>query len=169
MTLSSIRKAVALTAFAALAACGGGGSGNASAVLPGREAAPRQGAVLTQIVAVGDSLTAGYQADGFLGATTVKNPLYPGKRVHPSQENGWWALLDEQASGKPLETAIAQIYDPNISPLPLIQGPGLDNQIVPAGPSPFSRSVSSRRATSAPTITVSIKRDICFADLRECG
>jgi lysophospholipase L1-like esterase len=137
MKLSSVHKAIALGAFAALAACGGGGAGGPSAVLPGREAASRQGAVLTQIVAAGDSLTAGYQADGFLGATSVKNPLYPGKHVHPSQENGWWALLDEQASSKPLETAIAQIYDPSISPLPLIQGPGLDNQIVPAGPSPF--------------------------------
>jgi hypothetical protein len=60
MKLPLLRKAAALAGFAALAACGGGGAGSASAVLPGREALAHQGAVLTQIVAVGDSLTAGY-------------------------------------------------------------------------------------------------------------
>jgi hypothetical protein len=75
-------------------------------------------------------LTAGYQSNGYLGATGVKNPLNPGNQVPPGQENGWWALLDEQASGLSLDTAIAKMYDPATSPLPLIAGPGLDNQVV---------------------------------------
>ncbi|MFZ0030378.1 MAG: SGNH/GDSL hydrolase family protein, partial [Candidatus Cybelea sp.] len=59
------------------------------------------------------------------------NGLGRAHQIPPNQENGWWALLDEQASGKPLETAINEMYDPATSPLPLIGGPGLDNQIVP--------------------------------------
>ncbi|MBV8531044.1 MAG: hypothetical protein JO104_06975, partial [Candidatus Eremiobacteraeota bacterium] len=54
-------------------------------------------------------------------------------QIPPGQENGWWALLDEQASGLPLDTAINNIYDAATSPLPLIAGPGLDNQVVPTG------------------------------------
>ena len=45
------------------------------------------------------------------------------------------------------------MYDPSKSPLPLIKGPGLDNQIVPWVRS--FRSLSSRRATPAPKITTS--------------
>ncbi len=79
-------------------------------------------------------MTAGYQSDGMLGATSFKNPIYPGHFVPPGQENGWWALLVEQASssgsGSSLNDAINVMYDPSKSPLPLIKGPGLDNQIV---------------------------------------
>jgi lysophospholipase L1-like esterase len=116
-------------AIAALAACGGGG-GSSSQVLPLRGSQVRPQTILSNIVGVGDSLTAGFQSDGFLGATGLPNP-YNSTTVPPGQENGWWSLLYEQASGKPLDTAIAQMYDPSTSPLPLIKGPGLDNQIVP--------------------------------------
>jgi lysophospholipase L1-like esterase len=134
MEASHVKKSVALLALAALAACGGGGG--TTPVLPSNgagEPPPQQNSLLTRIVGVGDSLTAGYQSDGMLGATTFLNPLYSGQVVPPGQENGWWALLVEQASSgshSSLEGAINAMYDPAKSPLPLIKGPGLDNQIV---------------------------------------
>ncbi len=133
MRFSSLRPSISILALAALAACGGGGGAGTNALLPGRggEQQPNGSSILARIVGVGDSLTAGYQADGFLGATGVRNPLFPSRQIPPNQENGWWALLDEQASGSSLETAIADMYDASKSPLPLIKGPGLDNQIVP--------------------------------------
>jgi lysophospholipase L1-like esterase len=137
MKLSYAKKSIALLSLSALAACSGGGAGGSGAVLPsqGAKPNPNQQSILSRIVGVGDSLTAGYQADGFLGATDFKNPLYPGQPVRPTQESGWWTLLNEQASGTSLETAIDDMYDPAKSPLPLIAGPGLDNQIVPEPPS----------------------------------
>ena len=123
---------ITLLAAAALAACGGGG-GTSSQVLPLRGSHERpQGTILSNIVGVGDSLTAGYQSNGFLGATGVlayvNSQPYP---VFQGQENGWWADLYEQASGEPLDTAISKMYDPSTSPLPLIAKPGLNNQIIP--------------------------------------
>jgi lysophospholipase L1-like esterase len=115
--------------LAVLAACGGGGGANtAGPILPSHTSHARQASILSSIVGVGDSLTAGYQSNGFLGATAVHNSM--GLPVPPNQENGWWADLYEQASGKPLETAIADMYDPSVSPLPLIASPGLNNQII---------------------------------------
>lgn len=131
MELSYVKKSIALLALCALAACAGGGAAGSGSVLPSQAAKPDQQSILSRIVGVGDSLTAGYQADGFLGAADFKSPLYPGQPVRPTQENGWWALLNEQASSSSLETAINEMYDPSRSPLPLIAGPGLDNQIVP--------------------------------------
>ncbi|MGB9652729.1 MAG: SGNH/GDSL hydrolase family protein [Candidatus Cybelea sp.] len=136
MEPSYVKKSLALLALAAFAACGGGGA--TTPVLPsnGAGARPLQSSLLTRIVGVGDSLTAGYQSDGIIGETGVRNPVWNNgigrpHQIPPNQENGWWALLYEQASGKPLETAINEMYDPATSPLPLIKGPGLDNQIVP--------------------------------------
>ncbi len=134
MRFSHVKRAAAALSLAALTACGGGGAAT-SALLPSRGGAPQEpdgGSILSRIVAVGDSLTAGYQSNGFLGATGVKNPFDSHHQVPPGQENGWWSLLDEQASGKPLDTAIDGMYDPATSPLPLIKGPGLDNQVVPS-------------------------------------
>lgn len=136
MRFSHIIKSLAVIGLAALAACGGGGGGGTAAFVPGNGGERPNGAsILTRIVGVGDSLTAGYQSDGFLGTTNFKNPLFPGKFVRPTQESGWWTLLYEQASGLPLDTVIADMYDPAKSPLPLIDGPGLDNQIVFTSPS----------------------------------
>lgn len=139
MERSLVKKSLALLALTALAACAGGGSGNGS-VMPSqvRTRDIRPASLLTNIVGVGDSLTAGYQADGILGATGFRNPLHGSRFVPPGQENGWWALLVEQAtstgSGSSLDDAVNAMYDASKSPLPLIKAPGLDNQIVPAGP-----------------------------------
>jgi lysophospholipase L1-like esterase len=89
--------------------------------------------ILSRIVGVGDSLTAGEQSAGLLGATDVVSPFsgFPGGVVPPGQENGFWSLLYQQATGTP----IANMYNPATSPLPLIAGPGLLSQLVitPAG------------------------------------
>lgn len=140
MRFSTIKSSVTLATLVALAACGGGGSGGTSALLPRGGGAQAGGTSITsKIVAVGDSLTAGYQSNGMIGETGVKNPIYiprPVQQIPPGQENGWWALLDEQASSGSLESAISNMYDASRSPLPLIAGPGLDNQVVPTG-SPY--------------------------------
>ncbi|HEY1976568.1 MAG TPA: hypothetical protein VGG89_08490 [Candidatus Baltobacteraceae bacterium] len=134
-------KLLALAALAGVCACSAPSAGPISA-LPAasssHRASERSRGLLSTIVGVGDSLTAGYQAGGFLGATGMKNPLYPGQLVPPGQENGWWADVDEMASGLPEATAIDRMYDPSTSPLPLIKAPGLNNQLVQTLPSDFA-------------------------------
>jgi lysophospholipase L1-like esterase len=129
-----LTKAIALMTIAALAACGGSGT-NAVPNTPG--GGGHGGPLTARIVGVGDSLTAGFQSDGLLGETGFMDPLNPTIPVHPGQENGFWALLDEQASGQPIPTAIAHMYDPAVSPLPLVAKPGLNNQIVPGLTTPI--------------------------------
>ncbi|MGB6951057.1 MAG: hypothetical protein WBE15_03825 [Candidatus Cybelea sp.] len=130
MQISRFRSTLAIAALATVAACGGAGASAPSFVPPNQpHQRPGPDSILSSIVGVGDSLTAGYQSNGFLGATGVKASGLP---VPPNQENGWWSLLYEQASSKPLDTAITQMYDPSTSPLPLIKGPGLNNQIINA-------------------------------------
>ena len=104
--------------------------------------------MLARIVGVGDSLTAGYQANGMLGATGVPDPLFSGFNVPPTQEQGYWADIDEQASGLPIPQAIAREFDPAISPLPLIAGPGINNQVVPAIGAPFGQEKPGNSCTA---------------------
>jgi lysophospholipase L1-like esterase len=88
---------------------------------------PTKGAVLSRIVGVGDSLTAGFQSGGLLGVNTTSNVSgFPGNLVPATQENGFWSLVFQQATG----TAPAAMYDPARSPLPLIGAPGLGSQLV---------------------------------------
>ncbi|MDQ2679823.1 MAG: SGNH/GDSL hydrolase family protein [Candidatus Eremiobacteraeota bacterium] len=125
-----LSRPLAILALFALAACGGGGGNGGS--IPNT---PTQPTGLTGvIVGVGDSLTAGYQAGGLLGAFPVTNPVsaLPGGLVPPTQENGFWGLLYAQAKGLPTSA----LGGPN-SPLPLINGPGLGDQLVFAAAPPF--------------------------------
>ena len=137
MKIKHLQRAFALVAMAALAACGGGGSSSSTIPAPGPSAAPN---VLARIVGVGDSLTAGYQSAGWLGAPNVPNPLltgtpYAGAPAPFGQENGWWSLLYQQS-----QTALTGLpFSPLAmagpgSPLPLIAGPGIGNELVPANP-----------------------------------
>lgn len=140
MTFLQLRKTLALVTLAALAACGGGG-GSGSPIPNSGGSGTSGNPLLARIVGVGDSLTAGYQAGGILGATGVPNPLFSGFTIPPTQEQGYWADVDEQASGLPISQAIAREYDPSISPLPLIAGPGLNNQVIaPVPGAPFGQS-----------------------------
>ncbi|HET6276760.1 MAG TPA: SGNH/GDSL hydrolase family protein [Candidatus Cybelea sp.] len=132
MQAPQLRQFLAAIALVALAACGGGISGPSSSLLPSHTGVPATNTILSRIVGIGDSLTAGYQSNGFLGATGVPNPNYVGEQIPPNQENGFWADLVEQASGD-VPKSIERMYDPSVSPLPLIKGPGLDNQVTPTG------------------------------------
>jgi lysophospholipase L1-like esterase len=129
MDRSVLRKSIAVVTLVALASCGGGGATGAGPMPPSGSLRNAQQSILARIVGVGDSLTAGYQSDGFLGATDFKNPLKGTKFVPPGQQNGWWSLLVEQSSSN-IDAEIATMFDPAKSPLPLIAGPGLDNQVV---------------------------------------
>jgi lysophospholipase L1-like esterase len=140
MTMSpTVRRILSLAALCAVGACSSP-SGTTSALPVSNGASqvkPRAvNPILANIVGVGDSLTAGYQANGMLGQADVVNPITHQGFIPPTQENGFWADVDEQASGLPLDQAIAREYDPNTSPLPLIAGPGINNQLVPINSPP---------------------------------
>jgi lysophospholipase L1-like esterase len=110
---------VALLASGALAACGGPAAAPPTSGT-GVAAQPVTGGML---VGIGDSLTAGYQSDGFLGDPTATNTNsgYPNHAVPPGQESGWWALMYNQMTGTANSAAAV---------LPLIKAPGLGSQIV---------------------------------------
>ena len=124
--LKTFARPVTLLLVCALASCTGGGSSAA----PPTVAPPAPGAAtLTTIVGIGDSLTAGEQANGVLGIpTTNTNSILPGNLVPPTQENGFFALLLEQAKG----LSAASMANPATSLLPLINPPGLISQLIPA-------------------------------------
>jgi lysophospholipase L1-like esterase len=150
MKRSRAKSLVAVLLLAAVAACSGGGETPNAGPIPAAPAgghAKAQSSILERIVGVGDSLTAGYQSNGFFGEAGVTNPFYPPHPIPPGQENGWWADLVEQASGLPLDTAIAQMYDPATSPLPLIKAPGLNDQLVPTADFPFGELKSGNTCT----------------------
>ena len=121
--LSLVFKALAIAAAASLAACGGGGSSSSSTI----PAPPSSSAVLTNIVGVGDSITAGEQAGGVLGDTTLADPFFPGITVPATQESGWWSQFYMSATG----TTYTAMANPATSVLPLIGKPGLGDQLVP--------------------------------------
>lgn len=123
--LKTLTRSVALLTICALAACSGGASTTPPTVTP-----PAAGsATLATIVGIGDSLTAGEQSNGLLGVPTT-NPvsILPGNFVPPTQENGFFALLLEQAKG----LSAATMANPATSLLPLVNGPGLFSQLVPS-------------------------------------
>lgn len=138
-----LKRALAALTLSAVAACSGSlGSGAPVAPPVTPIATPASGVAL---VGVGDSLTAGYQSDGFLGVTTATYSLsaYPGNAVPPGQENGYWSLLYQQVTG----ASAASMYDASTSPLPLIKAPGMGTQIVlSASPPPFARVQNANSA-----------------------
>src|ERR1700742_3009560 len=110
----TIRRIVSLAALSAVAACSSP-SGATSALpvsnAPASQVKPQNVTpILANIVGVGDSLTAGYQANGMLGEAGVTNPITHQGFIPPTQENGFWADLDEQASGLPIDQAVAREY-----------------------------------------------------------
>lgn len=125
-------RSIALLAVASLAACGGGsGSSGTASSLPITPPIVSGNAMFARFVGVGDSLTAGFQSGGLLGVNGT-NPLsiLPGNIVPQTQENGYWALMYEQATG----TTPAQMANPTTSVLPLINAPGLGAQLIPTNP-----------------------------------
>ena len=140
MRMQSINRArvIAATTIAAtvlLCACSSGSS------TPNRPPPqPTGAAIFSRIVGVGDSLTAGYQSGGLLGINTT-NPVsgFPGNLVPATQENGFWSLLIQQANG----VSLASMYNPTVSPLPLIAAPGLNSQLVLGTTSLFAATHSA--------------------------
>ncbi len=127
------RRAVLAAVLAAgLSACSGGGRsipalGSASNPLSGSAPA----APLLKLAGVGDSLTAGVQSNGLMGADVQPNPFYAGGAagspfpiVQATQTHGFWALLWSQANAAP-------VNNPATSPLPLIAPPGVGQILVP--------------------------------------
>ena len=147
--IARVRVAAALAVSVLLAACSGGGSsggvnvvppvGNAGAVAPARK---------LSIVGVGDSLTAGTQSGGTMGAS-IPGPLGtipgvgliapPPLGVPATQENGFFALLWEQANG----VGLATMSDPATSPLPLLKPPGIGGLLAPTQTHIFPAPVSN--------------------------
>ena len=135
-----------LAAVIALAACSGGGGGRSIPAL-GSAAVPASGTAITapvlKLIGVGDSLTAGVQSGGLMGADVRPNPYYTGTAtgspfpiVQATQTHGFWALLWSQANGVPID-------NPATSPLPLIAPPGLGQVLVPADPLGDLTSIST--------------------------
>ena len=117
------RRAIAAALLGAIAAsgCSSSTSSHGSSFIP---KPPVQASL--RIVGVGDSLTAGVQSDGLLGVN-APNPVpgSPFAYAVQTQENGFWALLWQQANPG------LSISDPSTSPLPLIAGPGVGTLLVP--------------------------------------
>lgn len=119
-TYASLRAATALAVALSLSACGSKAS---APPLPSPTGVTGStGTSLTgRIVGVGDSLMAGEQSGGLLGATIASNPIAgsPFPFIPNTQGNGLYALIWSQANGGANPLTLAT------SPLPLIAPPGI--------------------------------------------
>ena len=139
------RAVLAAVLGAALTACSGGG-GRSIPALGGAANAAKGAPVavpVLKLVGVGDSLTAGVQSNGLMGADVSPNPFYTGGPsgspfpiVQATQPHGFWALLWSQANASP-------VNNPATSPLPLIAPPGIGQILVPADSAGDLTSIST--------------------------
>ncbi len=122
--IARTRSAAALAVIVALTACGGSG-GTKPFTTPFNASPGTTVAAAVKIVGVGDSLTAGVQSGGLTGADIPGGATAPGVgtigRVQETQENGFYALLWEQAN----KVTKSTLENPATSPLPLITPPGI--------------------------------------------
>jgi lysophospholipase L1-like esterase len=135
--LKMLQRPLALLALAGLAACsGGGGASVPPAPPPAPPTGPTTGGSYSNvIVGIGDSLTAGTQSGTTMGAPSLNaNSPLPGNLVPPTQENGYFALLFAQANSITLNPGQynlgTSLATGGVSPLPLINAPGLGGQIL---------------------------------------
>jgi lysophospholipase L1-like esterase len=138
----------ALAVTLALAACTGGGSGNLAAIPPPGNPGTLATAAKLSIAGVGDSLTAGTQSGGTMGAA-IPGPLGtipgvgtiapPPVGVPATQENGFFSLLWQQANG----VNLAFMSNPATSPLPLLKPPGVGGLLAPTQTHIFPAPVSN--------------------------
>jgi lysophospholipase L1-like esterase len=123
--IARIGTAAALAATLGLAACSGGGGSQALGTPPFTVSPGSTAAAQVRIVGVGDSLTAGTQSGGTVGADIPGGETAPGVgtigRVQETQEHGFFALIWEQANGVTQTT----LENPATSPLPLIAPLGI--------------------------------------------
>jgi lysophospholipase L1-like esterase len=138
------RLAAALAAALTLAACSGGGGKSLTNVVPppGNSGTLAPAQKLT-IAGVGDSLTAGTQSSGTMGADLpvlgVSPQLGQIGPVQRTQEHGFFALLWEQANGVDITT----MSDPTRSPLPLLTPPGVGGLLAPTSTHIFPAPVTN--------------------------
>lgn len=146
--MSARRIAAVLAASFLLAACGGGGKTLTNTIpTPGKAGAVGPAAHL-RIAGVGDSLTAGVQSGGLMGADIpiigVDPTLGQIGPVQRTQEHGFFSLLWEQANG----VDINAMSDPTQSPLPLLIPPGVGDLLAPTTsgfPYPVSSECDSKQ------------------------
>jgi len=140
--IARARVAAALAAVA-LAACNGGGSSTPFSGPPSGRPGSVAPAQKLSIAGVGDSLTAGVQSSGLMGADLpvlgVDPQLGQIGPVQRTQEHGFFALLWEQANGVDINT----MSDPTKSPLPLIIPPGLGGLLAPTSTHVFPAPVTN--------------------------
>jgi lysophospholipase L1-like esterase len=147
--IARARIAAALAATLLLAACTGGGSSNQTNVVPppGNPGTVASATKLS-IAGVGDSLTAGTQSGGTMGAS-IPGPLGsipgvgliapPPVGVPATQENGFFSLLWQQANG----VNLAFMSNPATSPLPLLKPPGVGGLLAPTQTHIFPAPISN--------------------------
>ena len=141
--IARARVAAALAAVA-LASCNGGGG---SSAFNGGPPSGHPGAVAPaqklSIAGVGDSLTAGVQSSGLMGADLpvlgVDPQLGQIGPVQRTQEHGFFALLWEQANSVDITT----MSDPTKSPLPLLIPPGVGGLLAPTATHIFPAPVTN--------------------------
>jgi len=145
-----IAAALAAALSLSLAACTGGGSSKSltNVVPPPGNPGTVATATKLSITGVGDSLTAGTQSGGTMGADLpvlgVNPQLGQIGPVQRTQEHGFFALLWEQANG----VDINFMSDPTKSPLPLLTPPGVGGLLAPttAGfPFPVSNTCDAKQ------------------------
>ena len=139
------RLAASLAAVLALAACSGGGGGKSftNVVPPQGNPGTLAPAQKLSIAGIGDSLTAGTQSSGTMGADLpvlgVDPQLGQIGPVQRTQEHGFFALLWEQANGVDITT----MSDPTKSPLPLLTPPGVGGLLAPTATHIFPAPVTN--------------------------
>lgn len=130
---AGLRLAAAFAAAVSLAACSSGGGGKSLTNVIPTQGNPGTVAPATKlsITGIGDSLTAGVQSGGAMGADLPVLGMNPQLGqigpVQRTQEHGFFALLWEQANGVDITT----MSDPTKSPLPLLNPPGLGSLLAP--------------------------------------
>ncbi len=140
-----VHLAAALAASVLLASCSGGGSGKqfTNVVPPAGNPGTLAPAQKLTIAGIGDSLTAGTQSGGTMGADLpvlgVNPQLGQIGPVQRTQEHGFFALLWEQANGVDITT----MSDPAKSPLPLLTPPGVGGLLAPTATHIFPAPVSN--------------------------
>jgi lysophospholipase L1-like esterase len=143
--IARTRIAAGLAAALTLAACSGGGSSKqfTNVVPPPGNAGSVATAQKLSITGIGDSLTAGTQSSGTMGADLpvlgVNPQLGQIGPVQRTQEHGFFALLWEQANGVDINT----MSDPTKSPLPLLKPPGVGGLLAPTSTHIFPAPVSN--------------------------
>jgi hypothetical protein len=144
------RPLVAGAVAISLAGCGGG----SSPAVPGGGGGGggNNSPLLSRIVGVGDSLTAGEQSDALLGQTISPNPLGPLSPfpiVPNTQGKGYYARVWSQANAGADPLNIAD------SPLPLMAPPGLGSILLPSSSGGLTSIVAPCQGPAAIATTFS--------------